>query len=104
VSFVVKSGFTGGKLASTGAEVFSCMLRRRNLFLRESTAVAVENIPTNCARLSVLLGIVLSVSTLIVVIALISGINTYIAQRIANMGSNVFLVNQYGPPGASSWG
>jgi putative ABC transport system permease protein len=43
-----------------------------------------------------LLGVILSVSTLIVVIALISGINTYIAQRIANMGSNVFLVNEYG--------
>ena len=73
------------------------MLRRRNLFLRESAAVAMENIRSHKLRSALmLLGIILSVSTLIVVIALISGINTYIAQRIANMGSNVFLVNQYG--------
>jgi putative ABC transport system permease protein len=73
------------------------MLRRRNLFLRESAAVALENIRSHKLRSALmLLGIILSVSTLIVVIALISGINTYIAQRIANMGSNVFLVNEYG--------
>jgi putative ABC transport system permease protein len=73
------------------------MLRRRNLFLRESAAVALENIRSHKLRSALmLLGIILSVSTLIVVIALISGINTYIAQRIANMGSNVFLVNKYG--------
>ena len=73
------------------------MLRRRNLFLRESAAVAVENIRSHKLRSALmLLGIILSVSTLIVVIALISGINTYIAERIANMGSNVFVVNEYG--------
>jgi putative ABC transport system permease protein len=73
------------------------MLRRRNLFLRESAAVALENIRSHKLRSALmLLGIILSVSTLIVVIALISGINTYIAERIANMGSNVFVVNKYG--------
>ncbi len=73
------------------------MLRRRNLFVRESAAVALENIRSHKLRSALmLLGIILSVSTLIVVIALISGINTYIAQRIANMGSNVFVVNEYG--------
>jgi putative ABC transport system permease protein len=42
-----------------------------------------------------LLGIILSVSTLIVVIALISGVNQYIADRVANMGSNVFLLTRF---------
>ncbi|HSB75513.1 MAG TPA: ABC transporter permease [Terriglobales bacterium] len=73
------------------------MRRRRNLFLRESAVLAVENIRSHKLRSALmLLGIILSVSTLIVVIALISGINTYIAQRVANMGSNVFLIRQYG--------
>ena len=73
------------------------MLRHRTVFLREPAAVALENIRSHKLRSALmLLGIILSVSTLIVVIALISGINTYIAQRIANMGSNVFLVRQYG--------
>ena len=42
-----------------------------------------------------LLGIVLSVSTLIMVVALISGVNLYVANRIANLGSNVFLVLRF---------
>ncbi|HLK34919.1 MAG TPA: ABC transporter permease [Terriglobales bacterium] len=70
------------------------MLRHRTLFLRESAAVALENIRSHKLRSALmLLGVILSVSTLIVVI---SGINTYIAKRVANMGSNVFLVRQYG--------
>src|SRR5260370_12215196 len=42
-----------------------------------------------------LLGIILSVSTLIVVVALISGVNRYIAERVANLGSNVFLLTRF---------
>jgi len=42
-----------------------------------------------------LVGVILSVSTLILVIALVSGMNGYIATRVANLGSNVFLVLQY---------
>ena len=42
-----------------------------------------------------LLGIILSVSTLIVVIALISGVNRYIAERVANLGSNVYLLTRF---------
>jgi len=42
-----------------------------------------------------LLGTILSVSTLIVVIALISGVNRYIADRVANLGSNVFLLTRF---------
>jgi putative ABC transport system permease protein len=42
-----------------------------------------------------LLGIILSVATLIVVIALISGVNQYIANKVANLGSNAFTVMRY---------
>ena len=42
-----------------------------------------------------LLGVILSVSTLILVIALIAGMNEYFATRIANLGSNVFLVMKF---------
>ena len=42
-----------------------------------------------------LLGIVLSVSTLIMVVSLISGVNLYVGTRIANLGSNVFLVMRF---------
>jgi putative ABC transport system permease protein len=42
-----------------------------------------------------LLGIILSVTTLILVVALISGMNGYFASRVANLGSNVFLIHKF---------
>ena len=70
-------------------------MKRRILF-REPVSVALETLRTHKLRSGLmLLGIILSVSTLIVVIALISGVNQYIADRVANMGSNVFLLTRF---------
>ena len=44
----------------------------------------------------VLLGVILSVTTLVLVVALISGMNQYFADRVANLGSNVFVINKLG--------
>ena len=64
--------------------------------LREPIGVALETLRTHKMRsFLMLLGIILSVCTLIVVIALISGVNLYIADRVANMGSNVFLLTRF---------
>ncbi|MGD0907473.1 MAG: ABC transporter permease [Candidatus Acidiferrales bacterium] len=64
--------------------------------LREPVFVALEALRTHKMRsFLMLLGIVLSVSTLIMVVALISGVNLYVANRIANLGSNVFLVLRF---------
>lgn len=65
--------------------------------LREPTRIALETIRAHKLRTFLtLLGIILSVSTLILVVALIEGTNRYIADRVANMGANVFLVTQFG--------
>ncbi len=67
-----------------------------SLPLREPTVVALQTLWAHKLRsFLMLLGIILSVSTLIVVIALIEGTNRYIAERVANMGSNVFLVLRF---------
>ena len=42
-----------------------------------------------------LLGVILSVSTLIVVVSMIKGANRYVAEKAANFGSNVFLVMRF---------
>ena len=64
--------------------------------LREPTVIALETLRSHKLRsFLTLLGIILSVSTLIVVVALIEGANRYIAERVANMGSNVFLVVRF---------
>ena len=69
---------------------------KRRVLLREPISVALETMRAHKLRsFLMLLGIILSVSTLIVVIALISGVNRYIADRVANLGSNVFLLTRF---------
>jgi putative ABC transport system permease protein len=64
--------------------------------LREPVGVALETLRAHKMRsFLMLLGIILSVSTLIVVVALISGVDRYIADRVANLGSNVFLLTRF---------
>jgi putative ABC transport system permease protein len=43
-----------------------------------------------------LLGIILAVTTLIAVMSVVSGMNFYVADRIANLGANVFIVDRFG--------
>src|SRR3984893_6123373 len=69
---------------------------KRRVLLREPVSVALETLRAHKMRsFLMLLGIILSVCTLIVVIALISGVNQYIADRVANLGSNVFLLTRF---------
>jgi putative ABC transport system permease protein len=69
---------------------------KTRLHLREPASVALETLRSHKLRsFLMLLGIVLSVSTLIMVASLISGVNLYVATRIANLGSNVFLVTRF---------
>ena len=69
---------------------------KRRVLLREPIGVALETLRTHKMRsFLMLLGIILSVATLIVVIALISGVNQYIANKVANLGSNAFTVMRF---------
>jgi len=43
-----------------------------------------------------LLGVILAVFTLVAVMSIVEGLNRYIANRLANMGSSAFVVNQFG--------
>src|SRR5437870_11659258 len=71
-------------------------MKPRRMLLREPAVVALQTMRAHKLRsFLMLLGIVLSVSTLIIVVALIEGTNQYIANTVANMGSNVFLVHQF---------
>jgi putative ABC transport system permease protein len=69
----------------------------RGLRIKEPTIIALETMRTHKLRsFLMLLGVILSVSTLILVVALINGTNAYIADRVANMGNGVFLIGRYG--------
>ena len=43
-----------------------------------------------------LLGVILAVTTLVAVMSIISGLNLYVANRVANLGANVFIVDRFG--------
>jgi putative ABC transport system permease protein len=63
---------------------------------REAFWIALETLRTHKLRsFLTLLGVVISTTTLIVVMSIINGMNLYIADRIANLGANVFVVSQY---------
>ena len=69
---------------------------RRGTSLREPALIALETLRSHKLRsFLTLLGVILSVTTLILVVSVIQGTNLYISDRVANFGANVFLVSQY---------
>jgi putative ABC transport system permease protein len=64
--------------------------------LREAGGLALQTLREHKMRsFLTLLGIILSVATLIVVIALINGVDRYIGERVATLGTNVFQVTRF---------
>src|SRR5216684_2012841 len=43
-----------------------------------------------------LLGVILAVTTLVAVMSVVAGLNFYVADRVANLGANVFVVDRFG--------
>jgi putative ABC transport system permease protein len=73
------------------------MSPRRGIAIREPMSVALGTLRAHKMRsFLTLLGIILSVSALIIVVAFINGTNIYIQDRVANMGANVFLLSRFG--------
>jgi len=72
--------------------------RRTGLWVtsREAFWIALEALRAHKLRsFLTLLGVVIATTTLIVVMSVINGMNRYIADRIANLGANVFIVHQF---------
>ena len=71
-------------------------MNRRGIHFKEPALVALETIRAHKLRsFLMLLGVILSVTTLIVVVSIVEGMNKYIADHVANMGVNVFLVTRF---------
>jgi putative ABC transport system permease protein len=63
---------------------------------KEPALIALETMRAHKLRsFLMLLGIILSVMTLILVISLVNGVNVYFADKVANMGAGVFRVNRF---------
>ena len=63
---------------------------------REALWIALEALRAHKLRsFLTLLGVVIATTTLIVVISVIHGMNLYVADHVANLGANVFIIDQY---------
>src|SRR5947208_473219 len=63
---------------------------------REAFWVAMEALRSHKLRsFLTLLGVVIATTTLIVVMSIVNGMNVYIAEHIANLGANTFVLHQF---------
>ena len=63
---------------------------------RESFWIAIEALRSHKLRsFLTLLGVVIATTTLIVVMSIVNGMNVYIADHIANLGTNTFVLHQF---------
>jgi len=71
--------------------------RRSLVTTLETMRLALDSLRAHKLRsFLTLLGVILAVMTLVVVMSVVSGMNTYVSDKIANLGANVFIVDRFG--------
>ncbi|MHB8527667.1 MAG: ABC transporter permease [Candidatus Acidiferrales bacterium] len=71
--------------------------RQASVTLREATWLAFDTLRAHKMRsFLTLLGVILAVTTLVSVMSVLNGLNVYVATKIANLGSNAFIIDKYG--------
>jgi putative ABC transport system permease protein len=69
---------------------------KRQFFFREPALIALENLWAHKLRsFLTLLGVIIAVTALIGVVSAVDGLNSYVAERVGNFGTNVFYVTRY---------
>ena len=69
---------------------------KRRLSLREPVVIALDSLRSHKLRTFLtLLGVIIAVTALISVISIVEGMNVYFAEKVANLGTNVFYVRRY---------
>src|SRR3989442_13843985 len=67
------------------------------MFFLESVKLALDTLRSHKLRsFLTLLGVIISVTTLIAVVSVIEGMNRYIGERVANLGSNSVTITRFG--------
>ncbi|HMI51451.1 MAG TPA: ABC transporter permease [Candidatus Saccharimonadales bacterium] len=71
--------------------------RRGLVTLTETVRQALDSLRAHKLRsFLTLLGVILAVATLVTVMSVVAGMNSYVADRVANLGANVFIVDRFG--------
>jgi putative ABC transport system permease protein len=87
----------GAALAATGRATRLTRVRRSLVAFSETFRLALDSLRAHKLRsFLTLLGVILAVTTLVVVMSFVAGMNFYVADRIANLGANVFIVDRFG--------
>ena len=72
-------------------------VRRAAVTLGETLRLAIDSLRAHKLRsFLTLLGVILAVTTLVAVMSVVAGLNFYVADRIANLGANVYVLNRFG--------
>jgi putative ABC transport system permease protein len=72
-------------------------LRAAAVTVGETLRLALDSLRAHKLRsFLTLLGVILAVVTLVFVMSVVAGLNFYVADRIANLGANVFMVDRFG--------
>ena len=92
---------SGGSSASSGAPVRPAVAKRsfRNnlIAFSETFKLALDALRAHKLRsFLTLLGVILAVLTLVAVMSVVSGLNFYVADRVANLGANTYVVDRFG--------
>ncbi|MFZ3217222.1 MAG: ABC transporter permease [Candidatus Acidiferrales bacterium] len=65
--------------------------------LRETIWIALDTLRAHKLRTFLtLLGVILAVTTLVAVISVLNGLNVYVANKVANLGANAFVIDRIG--------
>jgi putative ABC transport system permease protein len=92
-------GLTGRALVRADGKSLSRAERYRRAWrtFAETLKLAVDAIRAHKLRsFLTLLGVILAVTTLVSVMSVIAGLNFYVADKIANLGANTYLVHRFG--------
>src|SRR5277367_3744073 len=92
-------GLTGRALVRADGKSLSRVERYRRAWrtFAETLKLAVDAIRAHKLRsFLTLLGVILAVTTLVSVMSVIAGLNFYVADKIANLGANVYVLTRFG--------
>ncbi len=72
-------------------------IRQSAASVRETFWIALDTLRAHKLRTFLtLLGVILAVTTLVAVISILNGLNVYVADKVANLGANAFVIDRIG--------
>lgn len=92
-------GFGAVTRVTAGAQVSGRFGRLRGalITMMETLRLSLDALRAHKLRsFLTLLGVILAVTTLVAVMSVVAGLNFYVADRIANLGANVYVLNRFG--------